>query len=126
QTGDQQGAGEEARRILWHLSGCIYLNSYNPMLSDTPAIRRNVSLLPKYSMRAMISLLYPQSVLEPRMPDELFREETEAMAAAGHSVHLIDTEALNSGPSRIRPPFEPGARVVYRGALAINMGYASG
>src|SRR5262249_1318056 len=115
----------EARRILRYLSGCIYLNSYNPMLSDTPAIRCNVSLLPKYSMRAMISLLYPQSVLEPRMPDELFREETEAMAVAGHNVHLIDTEALDWGPSRIRPPFEPGARVVYRGWMLTQGEYVN-
>jgi len=58
-------------------------------LSDTPAIRRNVYLLPKFSMRAMISLLYPQSVLELRTPDEMFREETESMAVARHSIHLM-------------------------------------
>lgn len=57
------------------------------------------------------------------MPDELFREETEAMAAAGHNVHLIDTEALDSGPSRIRPPFELGARVVYRGWILTHGEY---
>jgi ATP-grasp domain, R2K clade family 3 len=79
------------------------------------AIRRNVSLLLKFSLSAMISLLYPQSILEPRAPDELFREESQAMKAAGHDTHLMDTEALTSGPSRIRPPFAPGARVVYRG-----------
>src|SRR5215475_2555706 len=62
-----------------------------------------------------LSLLYPQSVLEPRAPDELFREEAEAMKAAGHDVRLIDTDALSSAPARIRPPLEPGARVVYRG-----------
>jgi hypothetical protein len=73
----------------------------------------------------MISLLYPQSVLNPRMPDELFREETEAMAAASHTVHLIDTEALGSGPSRIRPPFEPGARVVYRGWMLTHGEYVN-
>src|SRR5215470_12158404 len=65
-------------------------------LSDLPAIRCNVSLLPKHSMRAMISLLYPQSVLEPRMPDELFREETDAMAAAGHNDSLRSGERLDS------------------------------
>ena len=95
------------------------------MLSDTPAIRRNVYLLPKFSMRAMISFLYPQSVLEPRKPDEMFRQETEAMAAAGHSVHMIDTEGLDSGPSRIRPPFEPGARVVYRGWMLTHGEYVN-
>jgi ATP-grasp domain, R2K clade family 3 len=73
----------------------------------------------------MIYLLYPQSVLEPRTPDEMFREETEAMVAAGHRVHLIDTEALDSGPSRIRPPFETGARVVYRGWMLTNGEYVN-
>jgi hypothetical protein len=73
----------------------------------------------------MISLLYPQSVLEPRMPDEMFREETEAMAAAGQNAHLIDTEALDSGPSRIRPPFESGAHMVYRGWMLTHGEYVN-
>jgi hypothetical protein len=71
------------------------------------------------------ALLYPQSVLEIRMPDELFREEAEAMAAAGHKVHLIDTEVLDSGPSRIRPQFEHGARVVYRGWMLTHGEYVN-
>lgn len=45
----------------------------------------------------------------------MFRDQAQAMKAAGHDAHLIDTEALTSGPSRVRPPFEPGAHVVYRG-----------
>jgi ATP-grasp domain, R2K clade family 3 len=73
----------------------------------------------------MISLLYPQSVLEPRAPDEMFREETESMAAAGHSIHLIDTEALDSGPSRIRPLFDPSACVVYRGWMLTHSEYVN-
>lgn len=73
----------------------------------------------------MISLLYPQSVLEPRTPDEMFREETGAMAAAGHKVHLIDNEALDSGQARIRPPFELGTRVVYRGWMLTHGEYVN-
>jgi len=49
------------------------------------------------------------------MPDEMFRDETQAMKAAGYNIHLIDTDALTSGPSRIRPPLDPASRVVYRG-----------
>jgi hypothetical protein len=45
----------------------------------------------------------------------MFSEESQAMKTSGRSIHLIDTDALTSGPSRIRPTFEPGARVVYRG-----------
>jgi hypothetical protein len=73
----------------------------------------------------MIDLLYPQSALNPRTPDEMFSHESHAMAAAGHNVHLIDTEALGLGPSRIQPPFEPGARVVYRGWMLTHGEYVN-
>jgi len=48
--------------------------------------------VPEKNMHKTRAILYPQSVLEIRMPDELFREEAEAMAAARYNVHLIDTE----------------------------------
>jgi hypothetical protein len=73
----------------------------------------------------MIGLLYPQSVLDPRTPDEMFREESQAMKAVGRSIHLIDTEALASGSSRVRPTFEPGARVVYRGWMLTQGEYVN-
>lgn len=59
--------------------------------------------------------VYPQSVLEPRVPEDLFCDEAYGMAAAGHVVQLVDTEALDSGPARLRPPIESSAAVVYRG-----------
>jgi hypothetical protein len=59
------------------------------------------------------------------MPDELFHDETQAMKAAGHNIHLIDTEALTSGPARARPPFDPGARVIYRGWMLTQGEYAN-
>jgi hypothetical protein len=62
-----------------------------------------------------LSLLYTQSVLEPRMPDEMFRGEVQAMKATGRNIYLIDTESLTSGPARTRPTLDPGTRVVYRG-----------
>ena len=55
----------------------------------------------------------------------MFRGEAEALAAIGHNVHLIDTEALDSGQARIRPPFEPGARVVYRGWMLTQGEYVN-
>jgi hypothetical protein len=73
----------------------------------------------------MISLLYPQSVLDTRTPDEMFSEESQAMKAIWRSIHLIDTDALDSGPSRVRPPFEPGARVVYRGWMLTHGEYVN-
>jgi len=69
------------------------------------------------------ALLYPQSVFDARMPDEMFSEESQAMKAVACSIHLIDTEALASGTSRVRPPFEPGARVVYRGWMLTHREY---
>jgi hypothetical protein len=73
----------------------------------------------------MISLLYAQSVIEPRTPDELFSEEAGAMKAAGRDIHLIDTEAVTSGLARIRPTLDPGARVVYRGWMLTHGEYAN-
>ena len=55
----------------------------------------------------------------------MFNEESQAMKAIGHSIHLIDTEALASGSSRARPPFEPGARVVYRGWMLTHGEYVN-
>jgi ATP-grasp domain, R2K clade family 3 len=73
----------------------------------------------------MISLLYPQSVLEPRTPDEMFSEEAQAMKAVGRSIHLIDTEALTSGPALIRPQLDPEAHVVYRGWMLTHGEYVN-
>jgi len=87
--------------------------------------RVTICEVPEKNIHKTRALLYPQSVLEIRMPDELFREEAEAMAAAGHKVHLIDTEVLDSGPSRIRPQFEHGARVVYRGWMLTHGEYVN-
>ncbi len=59
------------------------------------------------------------------MPDEMFREEAQAVMAAGRNVHLIDTEALILGPACIRPPLDPEARVVYRGWMLTHGEYAN-
>jgi hypothetical protein len=47
------------------------------------------------------------------------------MKAVERSIHLIDTEALASGSSRVRPPFEPGVRVVYRGWMLTHGEYVN-
>ena len=81
--------------------------------------------VPEKSLRKTRALLYPQSVLDARIPDEMFSEESQAMKAVACSIHLIDTEALASGTSRVRPPFEPGARVVYRGWMLTHSEYVN-
>src|SRR5215510_11580223 len=77
--------------------------------------RATIREVPEKSMRKSRTILYPQSILDPRTPEEMFREEAEAMTAAGHNAHLIYTDVLDARSARVRPPFESGARVVYRG-----------
>ena len=66
---------------------------------------------------------YAQSALEPRMPDEMFLEEAQALEGTGHSIHRVDIEALAAGTTRIRPGFEAGSRVVYRGWMLTQSDY---
>lgn len=59
--------------------------------------------------------VYPRDLVEPRLPDELFRQEAVAVAAGGHVVSLIETSDLAAGPARITPPVTAEAQTVYRG-----------
>jgi hypothetical protein len=36
--------------------------------------------------------IYPQSILNPRLPDEMFQDEITCVANAGHTITLIDSE----------------------------------
>jgi hypothetical protein len=74
---------------------------------------------------ALMHFLYPQSALNPRSPDELFADEAGAMAAAGHGIHLIDTDALTAGLARLRPALEAASLVVYRGWMLTYDDYVS-
>jgi len=62
-----------------------------------------------------MKFVYPQSILNPRLPDELFQEEANAISQAGHSVSLIDSEELPMNITRIRPSIDSGVTVAYRG-----------
>jgi hypothetical protein len=53
----------------------------------------------------------------------MFAQEAKAMTAAGRNGYLIDTEALASGPTRIRPPLGPSTRMVYRGWMLTHSEY---
>ena len=59
--------------------------------------------------------VYPQSVLSPRLPDEMFQEEAAVMAQAGFAVSRINCEKLGTSTSKIIPPITDGETVVYRG-----------
>ena len=47
------------------------------------------------------------------------------MKAVGRSIHLIDTEALTCGPTRIRPQLDHEAHVVYRGWMLTHGEYVN-
>lgn len=85
----------------------LRLPTFAAVSSNGPTTRKRPITIMNY--------IYPESLLEPRSPDELFRAEAEAMECSGHKVYLIDTEALASGPARIRSAVEPGACMAYRG-----------
>ena len=59
--------------------------------------------------------LYPADLLQPRLPDEMFRAEAERMAADGHCVSLMDSNTFALVRAGGYPPPQAGARVVYRG-----------
>jgi hypothetical protein len=59
--------------------------------------------------------LYPADMLKPRLPDELFREEANAMQAAGHLVSLVDMETFAVSLKTAETPAGQASKVVYRG-----------
>jgi len=59
--------------------------------------------------------VYPQSILTPSIPDEMFQEEADGLSDAGHSVSLINSERLETTTARIKPELPPEATVAYRG-----------
>lgn len=59
--------------------------------------------------------VYPQSLLAPRLIDEMFQEEANGLMQAGFTVSRIDSEMLSTSPSAIKPPVDSGEMTVYRG-----------
>ena len=55
--------------------------------------RATIREVPEKSMRKARTILYPQSILDPRTPDEMFREESQAVTVAGHNARLWDNLA---------------------------------
>ena len=60
-----------------------------------------------------MDFVYPADMLKPRLPDEMFREEANALKENGHLVSLLDSDTLLI--RAISSPIEQGAKVVYRG-----------
>lgn len=70
-----------------------------------------------------MNLVYPQSMLTPRFPDEMFQEEATAFSQAGHSISLLDGDALPSGVAKVRPPIDADITSLYRGWMLSAMEY---
>ncbi len=70
-----------------------------------------------------MNFIYPQSILSPRLPDEMFQDEAGALARAGHKVFLVNGEQLSTSTSAIKPLLSEGAIVIYRGWMLTTTEY---
>ncbi|SNY60265.1 hypothetical protein SAMN05421748_12184 [Paractinoplanes atraurantiacus] len=68
-------------------------------------------------------LLVPRDVLNPRRADEHFAEEAAAARAAGHTVTLVDHDALAAGHAKT-VDFQEDEPAVYRGWMLTSEAYA--
>ncbi|XVV10565.1 ATP-grasp domain-containing protein [Actinoplanes sp. CA-131856] len=68
-----------------------------------------------------MNLLVPRDVMNPRRVDEHFADEAAAARAAGHTVTLVDHDALAAGEAKTVDGDEP---VVYRGWMLTSDAYA--
>jgi len=59
--------------------------------------------------------LYPSDPLEPRQPDERFRNQANEMRILGLGVSIVCLEELGETTCRNRNPIPSGATVLYRG-----------
>jgi hypothetical protein len=66
--------------------------------------------------------VYPQSLLNPRLPDEMFQDEATALSKAGHIVTLIDSEKLPTEPATLKV-ITSEKTVVYRGWMLFPTEY---
>ncbi len=64
-----------------------------------------------------MDFVYPESMLTPRLPDEMFQEEASALSQAGHLIELIDTEVLAASVGKIKPSIDSGVTTIYRGTI---------
>lgn len=70
-------------------------------------------------------LLYPSSPLRPRLPDEQYQAEVEAVRNEGLEVSLFSFEAFQAGAFKASPPIPAEADVLYRGWMLSKDEYTS-
>ena len=69
--------------------------------------------------------LYSADLLQPRLPDEMLRDEAEKMAANRHGVSLMDSNTFALVRAAAYPPPQPGSCVVYRGWMLTPTEYGT-
>jgi ATP-grasp domain, R2K clade family 3 len=69
-----------------------------------------------------MKFIYPQSILNPRLPDEMFQEEADALSKAGHAVLLMDSERLLTAPAQLNL-INSEESVIYRGWMLSPIEY---
>ena len=72
-----------------------------------------------------MQLLYPNSPLRSKQPDEQFAGEVEAVRDAGFEVSLFSLEDFQSGTFRAAPPLPSNAEILYRGWMLSQTEYNS-
>jgi ATP-grasp domain, R2K clade family 3 len=70
-----------------------------------------------------MQFIYPHSMLNARVPDEFFQEEVTALSRAGHTISLIESEALATGTAKLKPIHDTSIPYVYRGWMLSSMEY---
>lgn len=68
-------------------------------------------------------LLYPSDPLDSKLPDENYKEEFDAVLAAGLSASLFSFEDFESGTLKTRPEILHGETVLYRGWMLTPEAY---
>ena len=67
--------------------------------------------------------LYPSDPVEPKEPDEAFRNQINELRSLGFGVSIVCLEELGEKKCRIRSPLPNGATVVYRGWMLVPAEY---
>ncbi len=70
-----------------------------------------------------MNFIYTQSILSPRVPDEMFQVEANALSQTGHKYFLVDGEKLSAASPTIRPQITEGSTIVYRGWMLTSTEY---